>query len=189
MENTKKQTLIQLFLAMLYISAFTFGGGFVIVTFMKKKFSDELHWLEENEMLDIIAISQSCPGAIAVNAAILVGWRTAGFIGMTTAVLATVIPPITILSIISLFYKAFASNTYVAFMLSGMQSAVAAVISDVVFSLGSNVIKTKKISQYFIMTASFLAAAVFNVNVIYIIIFSAVLGLIIEFFGSKGGNI
>ena len=52
MENTKKQTLIQLFLAMLYISAFTFGGGFVIVTFMKKKFSDELHWLEENEMLD-----------------------------------------------------------------------------------------------------------------------------------------
>ena len=74
-------------------------------------------------------------------------------------------------------------------MLSGMQSAVAAIISDVVFSLGSNVIKTKKISQYFIMTASFLAAAVFNVNVIYIIIFSAVLGLIIEFFGSKGGNI
>ena len=63
------------------LSMFTFGGGFVIVPLMKKKFVDELHWIDEEEMLDLVAIAQSSPGAIAVNAAILVGWR----VGLHTA--------------------------------------------------------------------------------------------------------
>ena len=67
--------LIRLFLNAMYISAFTFGGGFVIVTLMKKKFVDELHWITEEEMIDFTALAQSSPGAIAVNASILVGWR------------------------------------------------------------------------------------------------------------------
>lgn len=75
-----------LFLSMLSISAFTFGGGFVIVTLMKRRFVDRLHWLDEQEMLDMTALAQSCPGAIAVNAAILVGWRVLGLPGMLAAV-------------------------------------------------------------------------------------------------------
>ena len=82
----KRKTLLKLFLTTLYISAFTFGGGFVIVTFMKRKFVDELHWIDDQEMLDLAALAQSSPGAIAVNAAILVGWRVAGFLGMICAV-------------------------------------------------------------------------------------------------------
>ena len=70
---------------MLSISACTFGGGFVIVTFMRRRFVEELHWLAEDEMLDLIALAQSSPGAIAVNAAILVGWRIGGFAGMLAA--------------------------------------------------------------------------------------------------------
>ena len=68
---------LTLFLSTLTLSAFTFGGGYVIVSLMKRKFVDELHWLEEDEMLDMTAIAQSCPGAVAVNAAILVGNRAA----------------------------------------------------------------------------------------------------------------
>ena len=75
----QKHQLLVLFLKTLYISAFTFGGGFVIVTFMKKCFVDELHWIDEQEMLDFTALAQSCPGAIAVNGAILVGWKVYGF--------------------------------------------------------------------------------------------------------------
>ena len=71
----QKHQLLVLFLKTLYISAFTFGGGFVIVTFMKKSFVDKLHWIDEQEMLDFTALAQSCPGAIAVNGAILVGWK------------------------------------------------------------------------------------------------------------------
>ena len=69
----KKHVLWKLFISTLYLSAFTFGGGYVIVTLIKEKFVDELHWIEEDEMLDLIAIAQSAPGAIAVNGAIVVG--------------------------------------------------------------------------------------------------------------------
>ena len=68
----KRKTLLKLFLTTLYISAFTFGGGFVIVTFMKRKFVDELHWIDDQEMLDLAALAQSSPGAIAVNASLMV---------------------------------------------------------------------------------------------------------------------
>lgn len=105
----------KLFFSMLYISSFTFGGGFVIATFMKKKFVDELHWIDEKEMLDITALAQSSPGAIAVNVAILVGWQVDGLLGMLLAVLGTIIPPMVTLSVISLFYAAFASNVYELF--------------------------------------------------------------------------
>lgn len=174
---TGRRTLWTLFISMLYISAFTFGGGFVIVTFMKRKFIDELHWLSEEEMLDMTALAQSAPGAIAVNAAILVGRRVAGAAGMAAAVLGTIIPPMVILSVISLFYEAFAHNPYVAAALGGMQAGVAAVICDVVINLGGNVVKERSALSIAIMAAAFVAAAVFDVNVIIIILCAAALGV------------
>lgn len=180
--------LLQLFLSTLYISAFTFGGGFVIVTFMKKKFVDQLHWIDDDEMLDLTALAQSGPGAIAVNAAIMVGWRIDGFIGMLVAVLGTIIPPMVILSVISLFYKAFASNRYVALVLRGMQAGVAAVIFDVVVGLGENVIHTRNVVYYVVMIAAFVASVMFKVNVIYIILGSAALGLVMALIEKKTGK-
>ncbi len=188
-KESKVRALLRLFTSMLYISAFTFGGGFVIVTFMKRKFVDELHWIDEKEMLDITALAQSSPGAIAVNAAILVGWNVAGFAGMAVAVLGTVIPPIIIISVISLFYSAFATNRYVALVLKGMQSGVAAVILDVVCSLGINVIKTKQWLNYAVMLAAFVATFFFDVNVIYVIIVAAMIGVVRVLVVKKKGGL
>ena len=185
---SKSKKLLKLFLSTLYISAFTFGGGFVIITFMKRKFVDELHWIDENEMLDLTAMAQSSPGAIAVNAAILVGWRVGGFPGMLTAVIGTVIPPIAIISVISLIYSAFASNIYVALVLKGMQAGVAAVILDVVCSLGIKVIKQKSVIQIIVMVAAFAATFIFNINVIYIILAAAVTGIVTEVIKKKKGG-
>lgn len=185
------KTLRQLFFGMLYISAFTFGGGFVIVTFMKKKFVDELHWLEEDEMLDLTALAQSSPGAIAVNAAILVGWRAAGFWGMVTAVVGTIIPPMAILSVVSFFYAAFATNPYAALVLKGMQTGVAAVILDVVCDLGGKVLKQHKPVYLAIMAGAFLANVVLEVNVVVIILACALIGVLLELYRHKkqtGGN-
>lgn len=114
------------------------------------------------EMLDLTALAQSSPGAIAVNAAILVGWRVAGLMGMLIAVLGTILPPMLILSVISLCYQAFASNLYVALILKGMQAGVAAVILDVVCGLGSNVIKQKRPILLVIMAVAFLANMVWR---------------------------
>ncbi len=183
----KPKLLRTLFLTMLYISTFTFGGGFVIVTFMKRKLVDEYQWLEESEMLDMTALAQSSPGAIAVNAAILVGYRVHGFAGMVVAVLGTIIPPITILSIISLFYAAFATNPFVAAMLKGMQAGVAAVIADVVLNLGSKVVKERSVLSIVIMILAFIATFVFNINVILIIGISALIG-VVQVLASKGGK-
>src|SRR5450756_690699 len=94
----------KLFTSTFSLSAFTFGGGFVIIPLMRKKFVNELHWIEEIEMLDMTAIAQSSPGAIAVNASILVGYRLAGVFGALVTVFGTVLPPLIILSVISLFY-------------------------------------------------------------------------------------
>lgn len=171
------QTLQQLFLSTLYISAFTFGGGFVIITFMKQKFVDKLHWIDEKEMLDLTALAQSAPGAIAVNAAILVGWRVAGLAGMLVAVLGTILPPMVILSVISFFYTAFASNLYVALTLKGMQAGVAAVILDVVFCLGEKVVKERAQGSLWIMVTAFAAVFFLKVNVIYIILAAALIGV------------
>ena len=178
--NSKKKKLIQLFLSTLYISAFTFGGGFVIVTFMKRKFVDELHWIDESEMLDLIALAQSSPGAIAVNAAILVGWRVGGFLGMLVGVLGTILPPMVILSVISFFYNAFATNPYVALALKGMQAGVAAVILDVVIGLGGRVIKEKSVIHILLMIAAFAAVVVWDVNVIHVILAAALIGILLE---------
>ena len=170
--------LARLFVTMLYISAFTFGGGYVIVTFMKKKFVDEFHWIDEKEMLDLTALAQSTPGAIAVNAAIMVGWRVGGFAGMLSAVLGTIIPPVAIISVLSLFYAAFAANPYVALVLQGMQAGVAAVILDVVWNMGSKVVKGKSWLNNGIMVAAFAATFVFKVNVMYIILVAALIGVV-----------
>lgn len=172
-----KGKLMQLFLSTLYISSFTFGGGFVIVTFMKKNFVDQFHWIDEQEMLDLTALAQSSPGAIAVNAAILVGWRVAGLAGMAVAVAGTILPPMVILSVISLFYAAFAANRYVALFLKGMQSGVAAVILDVVWGLGGRVVREGSPLHLLVMAAAFVAAFFLDVNVIFIILAAALLGL------------
>lgn len=185
-KSSRARTLLTLFFSMLSISAFTFGGGFVIVTLMKQKFVDKLHWLDETEMLDMTAIAQSSPGAIAVNAAILVGWRMAGFAGMLAAVAGTILPPIVILSVISLFYEAFAANRYVALVLRGMQAGVAAVILSVVVDLGGKVLKQRRALPIVLMALAFAATALLDVNVVFIILAAALVGAASALCARKG---
>lgn len=173
----KRHRLWTLFTSMLYISTFTFGGGFVIVSLMQKKFVEELHWLEEDEMLDMTALAQAAPGAIAVNGAILVGRKLAGVPGIAVAVLGTILPPMVILSLISLAYEAFATNLWVARALKGMQAGVAAVIVDVSLNLGTRVVKERDPLCIALMIVAFVLNYALHVNVIYIILGAALLGI------------
>ena len=130
--KSKKTVLWKLFLSTFYLSTFTFGGGYVIVSLMKKKFVDEYHWIDENEMLDLVAIAQSAPGAVAVNGAIAVGYKLAGLTGVVTAVFGTLLPQFVIIAAISVCYQIFCKNFIVSQMLLGMQAGVGAVIAVVV---------------------------------------------------------
>ena len=173
----KKQVLRRLFFSTLYLSAFTFGGGYVIVTLLKKKFVDECHWIEEDEMLDLVAIAQSAPGAIAVNGAIVVGYKLAGMLGAAVAIVATIIPPFVIISAISVFYEAFRDNFLVSQMLTGMQAGVGAVIASVVWQMGSDVVRSQSAASVLIMAAAFAATCFFGVNVVLVILAAAAVGV------------
>ena len=160
----------------------------MIVTFMKRKFVDEFHWIDEEEMLDLTALAQSSPGAIAVNASILVGWHVAGLPGMLIAVLGTILPPMLILTVISFFYKAFISNRYVSLLLKGMQAGVAAVILDVVLSLEANIRKNRRPFLYLILAAAFIATFFFQINVIFIILTAICIGTCLAIIQKKKGG-
>lgn len=143
---------------------------------MKKKFVDDLQWIEEDEMLNLAAIAQSSPGAVAVNASILLGYRVAGTLGALVAILGTVLPPLIILSVISLFYTAFRENIVVNAVLKGMQAGVAAVIADVVLNLGENVLKERDIIFVLVMVGAFIATFFLKINVMYIILACGCIG-------------
>ena len=175
--KNKRNMLFRLFLSTLYISAFTFGGGYVIVSLMKKKFVDDYHWIDENEMLDFVAIAQSAPGPIAINGAIVVGYRLAGILGIGIAILATVIPPFVIISVISFFYNTFRNNFIVSQMLEGMQAGVGAVIASVTWDMASSIVKDHNTGSVLIMIAAFIASCVFQINVIYIILICILIGI------------
>ena len=174
----KRAILKKLFFSTLYLSTFTFGGGYVIVSLLKTKFVDELHWIDENEMLDLIAIAQSSPGAIAVNGAIVVGYKLAGMPGIFCAILGAILPPFVIITAISAFYTAFKENFFIQNMLSGMRAGVGAVIISVVYDMGRGVAKLRSPILIMIMIAAFLANYYFKINVILIILLTALIGAI-----------
>ena len=176
MEQSKAKKYIKLFLSTFKISACTFGGGFVIIPLLRRKFVEELGWIDEQEMMDLTAIAQSSPGAIAVNASILVGYRVAGIPGAMLTVLGTVLPPLIIISVISFFYKAFRDNAIVNAAMAGMLCGVAAVILDVVINLIKGIFKQKRILPVIVMAGAFAAVRFFSVNIIIIILVCGVIG-------------
>lgn len=184
-KENRKILLWKIFVSTLYLSTFTFGGGYVIVTLMKKKFVDEYHWIEEKEMLDLVAIAQSSPGAIAVNGAIVVGYKLAGILGAVISIFGTIIPPFAIISIISVGYNAFRDNYIISQLLEGMQAGVGAVIASVTFEMGGQIGKEKDTASILIMAGAFLASCILKVNVIYIVITCGILGVIRIFLGKR----
>ncbi|MBM0045475.1 chromate transporter [Anaerococcus sp. mt242] len=177
----KEKNLWDLFKSTLYLSAFTFGGGYVILSLMKETFVEKLGWISKEEMLDMTAIAQSAPGAVAVNASVVVGFETLGFPGMLVAILGTIIPPLIIISLISMAYQAFITNQYIALFLKGMQAGVGALIIKVVIDMAKDLLKTKSKIIPLIMISSFVLGFFFDINVVYIIAALIVIGVIYTF--------
>lgn len=188
-KNTKKELghskkmsrsyiLRTLFRSMFVLSACTFGGGFVIVSLMKKKYVEQLRWLDEDEMLDITAITQSSPGPLPVNASVIIGYRMCGIFGSLVAVLGAILPPMIIISIISLFYEQFRTNRIIALGLQVMRAGVAAVIFDVVINLAKNVCKTKRVLYIGMMLIAFFCTFFLKINAMLIILTCLMIGIL-----------
>ncbi|HBL85256.1 MAG: chromate transporter [Clostridiales bacterium GWF2_38_85] len=174
--ESNKHIYLKLFTSTFLISAFTFGGGYVIVPLLKKKFVNDFKWIDEKEMLDMVAIAQSSPGVIAVNTSIIIGYKISGFVGALFTIFGTILPPLIIMSIVSLFYIAFKENIVVNAIMKAMRAGVAAVIVDVTITMIKGVTKDKSIASIIIMILAFIAAFFLNIDVMLIILFSGIIG-------------
>lgn len=170
------------------ISAFTFGGGYVVIPMMKKYFVNNLKLISEEDLMDMAAISQSTPGAIAVNIAVLIGYRIAGLTGAIISCIGTVLPPLIILTIISSFYSVFRDNRIISSILKGMEAGVAAVIVDLVIDMSIGILKERNWLLTVMVPCSFFASFFLNINVALIIIFCAFLCFAQTYLRSKKGS-
>ena len=174
----KKPVFKTLFTSTFYLSAFTFGGGYVMVPLMEEKFVHNLNWIAEDEMLDLIAIAQTAPGPIAVNTSIIIGYRIAGFKGAIVTALGTAVPPLIIMSIVAFIYQTIRDNVFVNNLLLGMQAAVAAIILNVVYNMVSRIVKKKKMTPIAVMVFSLVAGILLKINLLFILTFAALVGAI-----------
>lgn len=162
---TKGKTYLWLLGTNLFISTFTFGGGYVVVPMIRRYFVEKKKYFSEAELVDMAAVAQSTPGAIAINLSALAGYHVAGIPGAVISCVAAVLPPLMILSFVSAFYTAFAANAAVAAVLKGMQAGVAALIVDLIVDMYRLVIRERSPMLTLMVPAAFFCSFVLDCNV------------------------
>ena len=164
--------LLWLFKANIIISCLAVGGGYMIIPLVKKQFIDKAKIFNFDELMEMSAIAQSAPGAIAINLSAIAGYKVAGFIGAVVSCVAASLPPLVIISIVAMGYQKLIHNHEINAALKGMIAAIAAIIIDVVYDMGKNVARTKEALGILTAAFVFFAAFVLNVNAILLIVVS-----------------
>lgn len=172
----KLKLLLSVFWVFFRIGAFTFGGGYAMIPLISEETVQRRKWIEEKDILDIIAIAESTPGPVAINSATFVGFRVAGFWGSFFATLGVVVPSFVVILIISYVLNEFKEIQAVKFAFNGIRAGVLALIIKALVKMYKQC--PKGLFYYIIMALSFIAVAFFDIKVIYCIIVCAVLGLV-----------
>ena len=173
--KSDKNILLSLFATFFKIGAFTFGGGYAMIPIISREIVENRHWLSDDDILEIIAVSESTPGPIAINSATFVGYKIAGFWGAFFSTFAVVFPSFAIISIISMLLKEFYSYTAVRYAFFGIRAAVLALLLRALWLMYSKCPKNP--TSYVILSLSFIISAFTKINLIYVIMLCAVLGL------------
>ncbi len=170
-----KKTL-DLFITFFKIGAFTFGGGYAMIPLVQKKIVDEKKWINDEDILEIVAIAESTPGSIAVNAATFAGYRIAGLTGATAATFGVVLPSFLTIILISCVLDKFESLKEVQYAFRGIRAGVLALITESLYSMYRQCPGNKV--SYIIMAGSFILSAFLNLNTIAVIFLCALCGLV-----------
>lgn len=177
---------LELFLVIFKINAITFGGGFTIAPIIKDEFSNKRKLISEEDILNIIALSQSGPGALAVSTAFLTGYKIKGFLGGLVALSASILPPLIIISILFVAYKEFSDNNYVRAALRGMSGIISAVLVITSIQLAKQAIKKHLFFSSALMIVSFLVSYFTTINTALIIVALGLIGLFTFSFVEEG---
>ena len=180
------KSLWLLFINMLKIGLFTFGGGYAMIHLLENEFVSKKKWIEEDEFMDLVAIAESTPGPIAINCSTYIGYKKEKILGAVLATLGMCIPSFTIIFFISLFFNQFLLIGWVASAFKGIQVCVVFLI----LSAGVKMLKKmkKKPFNLIVMSATFLCMVAFGVfavsfSSIFYILISGFVGLLIYLIG------
>lgn len=173
--DRKQNKKLELFKVFFKIGICTFGGGYAMIPLIKKELVDKEHWIDEQEIIDIIAVSETTPGPVAINLATFIGTQIAGFWGALFATLGVICPSFFIILILALFLRQIEQNTYVAYAFKGIRIGVLTLIINALFTLGKQCKKT--VFNIVLMLGAFILVAFLKVNAILVIVLCAVIGL------------
>ena len=165
---------LSLFLTFLKIGLFTFGGGYAMIPLIQRETVDHKKWISDKDILDIVAIAESTPGPIAINAATFIGYRVGGFWGAMAATVGVVLPSFTIIAAISYVLAAFQNVVWIQYAFNGIRAGVLALIVKALWSMYKQ--SPKGIFSYLIMFGAFAVTAFLPVNVVFVILFCAAAG-------------
>lgn len=181
----KKISLTKLFFTFFKINALTFGGGYTIVPIVKDVFVEELEAISEDDMLDIVALAQGGPGAMAISTSILTGYKVCGPAGAVVALVASTLPCLIILSLVAKFYTEFRENFFISSALMGISGIISAVLFITVLRMGKTAYKKHPLFSSVVMAIIFLLGMFANMDTVYLIIFSALSGIIVFGIGGR----
>lgn len=179
--------VLELFITFLKIGTFTFGGGLAMLPLFRKAVAEEKGWMTEAEIADCLAISQSLPGMLALNAAIFIGKKKAGLAGSIAASLGVILPAFVSILVILMFLGKVEDNVYVNGMFEGIKAASAALIAVAAWQMGKQVLKGKL--EILIAAGSFFLIAFGGINAVYVILSGGLAGLLAHWYRrrKKGG--
>ena len=170
------QKTLSLLLTFMKIGLFTFGGGYAMIPLIQRETVENKKWISDEDILEIVAIAESTPGPIAINAATFIGWRVAGFGGALAATVGVVLPSFAIITAISFVLSAFQDILWIRYAFNGIRAGVLALIVKALWSMYKQ--SPKGIFAYLIMFGAFAVTAFLPVNVVFVILFCAAAGIV-----------
>lgn len=186
-ENKKKLTqLFQIFTTFMKIGIFTFGGGYAMIPLIQRETVVKRKWVDDDDILDIVAIAESTPGPIAINASTFVGYRVGGFFGAVVGTVGMILPSFIIILAIAFVLNSFQDVQAVKYAFNGIRAGVLALIIRALWLMYKNV--KKCVVSYIVMAAAFILSAFTSVNVIFVIAGCALFGLITAYISTKKRN-
>ncbi|MBO4277177.1 MAG: chromate transporter [Clostridia bacterium] len=168
--------LFELFVTFLKIGAFTFGGGYAMIPVIKREVADRKKWVTDGDIMDIVAIAESTPGPIAVNAATFIGKRTAGVAGAAAATLGVVLPAFLIILGVSFLFRISSDIKWISYAFFGIRAAVLALILNAFVTMYKHC--PKNLFSYVLAGAVFILAAFLGMPIVAVIGGCAVFGLV-----------
>lgn len=191
MKTNKAHVLFELFFSFLKVGLFTFGGGYAMIPIIEREAGEKRGWINQNELLDILAISESTPGPISVNSATFIGYKKAGILGAIIATLGLIIPSFVIILIISIFYDTLKDIHVINAIFKGVRVGVIAVLIYAIIKIASSIKFNKPAVIIFAITIiAYLLVSFFLIDIpalsIIFIVLGAVTGIVLTNIASKG---